>query len=90
MGDHIKRQKLKLSADLQFWRAERPDEWTMDEFIRKAINLESINSDFLDAAKIFQEYERACDDGDDVAMMLKYGEFANRINAAIVKAKEGE
>lgn len=29
-----------LSEDLQFWRAERPDEWIMDRFIQKAIILE--------------------------------------------------
>ena len=43
--------------------------------------------DFYAAAKIFQEYERACDDGDDVTMMLKYEKFASRINAAIAKAE---
>lgn len=32
---------MKLSEDLRYWRAERPDEWTMDEFIRKADKLES-------------------------------------------------
>ena len=30
----------KLSDDLKFWRAERPDEWTMDRFITQAIELE--------------------------------------------------
>lgn len=29
-----------LSEDLKYWRAERPDEWKMDEFIRKAVELE--------------------------------------------------
>ena len=29
-----------LSEDLKYWRAERPDEWTMDDFIRKAEALE--------------------------------------------------
>lgn len=27
---------MKLSDNLKYWRAERPDEWKMDEFIRKA------------------------------------------------------
>ena len=31
---------MKLSEHLQSWRAERPDEWTMDDFIRKAKALE--------------------------------------------------
>jgi hypothetical protein len=33
-----------LSEDLKRWRADRPDEWKMDEFIRKAEAMEkSIN-----------------------------------------------
>lgn len=31
---------MKLSEDLAYWRCERPDEWTMDRFIRKAKDLE--------------------------------------------------
>ena len=31
---------LLLSEDLKYWRAERPDEWTMDRFIRAAEKLE--------------------------------------------------
>ena len=30
----------KLSESLIFWRSDRPDEWTMDEFIRQARKLE--------------------------------------------------
>ena len=36
----MKRSDIPLSEDLRYWRAERPDEWTMDEFIRKAEELE--------------------------------------------------
>lgn len=31
---------MKLSDKLRQWRADRPDEWTMDEFIRMAEELE--------------------------------------------------
>jgi|GEM_PF-4900611 len=31
---------MKLSDHLKQWRAERPSEWKMDEFIRLAIELE--------------------------------------------------
>lgn len=31
----------KLGKKIQYWRAERPDEWTMDEFIRDADALEA-------------------------------------------------
>ena len=33
---------IKLSDDLKYWRAERPDEWTMDDFVRKARKLEAL------------------------------------------------
>ncbi len=29
-----------LSENLRYWRAERPDEWKMDDFIREADKLE--------------------------------------------------
>ena len=32
--------EIKLSEDLEYWRIERPDEWIMDRFIRKAKELE--------------------------------------------------
>ena len=38
-------KKRKLSEDIKYWRAERPDEWTMDEFIRAAQKLERELSD---------------------------------------------
>ena len=31
---------MRLSTDLENWRIDRPDEWKMDEFIRKARQLE--------------------------------------------------
>lgn len=34
--------RLKLSDDLKYWRAERPDEWIMDRFIKKAELLETV------------------------------------------------
>jgi len=39
----------KLSEEIKKWRADRPDEWIMDEFIRKAKLLEDEN-ERLDAA----------------------------------------
>jgi hypothetical protein len=38
---------VKLSEDLEYWRAERPSEWLMDEFIRGAKDLELKNADML-------------------------------------------
>ena len=34
-------EEIPLSDDLLYWRAERPDEWIMDRFIRKAKELEA-------------------------------------------------
>jgi hypothetical protein len=39
---------MPLSEHLKSWRAERPDEWTMDEFIRKAERLERLASEVAD------------------------------------------
>jgi hypothetical protein len=33
-------KEISLSDDLKYWRAERPDEWTFDIFIKKALILE--------------------------------------------------
>jgi hypothetical protein len=41
-----------LSKRLKFWRAERPDEWIMDEFIRDAEVLERQLNDL--AAKLVE------------------------------------
>lgn len=41
------REDIPLSEDLKHWRAERPDEWTMDRFIRKAILLEGLVTGYL-------------------------------------------
>lgn len=47
---------MKLSEELLNWRIDRPDEWKMDEFVRKAVALEKelelvqtlqANKDFL-------------------------------------------
>ena len=43
-------EEIKLSDDLKKWRAERPDEWTMDRFIRAAEKLERAtihNSEYM-------------------------------------------
>lgn len=59
-----------LSEDLQFWRAERPDEWTMDNFIQKATSLEEEIADLKDELRlntmkfnIIQEIVREALDG---------------------------
>jgi len=33
---------VRLSEDLKYWRAERPDEWTMDRFIEEAEKYEKL------------------------------------------------
>ena len=44
----------KLSEQLRYWRAERPDEWKMDEFIRQAKDLEDL---LIDAADHIETYD---------------------------------
>jgi hypothetical protein len=46
---------MKLSKDLKCWRAERPDEWTMDRFIRGAEKLEQHASDLRKKVKQWRE-----------------------------------
>lgn len=53
---------MKLSDDLQYWRAERPDEWTMDEFIRKAKRMETLLSQ-INGIIIESKNEIECADG---------------------------
>lgn len=38
---------ILLSDKLKDWHADRPDEWTMDEFIRDAIRLEGLVAGYL-------------------------------------------
>ena len=53
----------KLSEELSDWRAERPDEWKMDEFIRKAKKIEaklqntSSNNDYAKLPTIEECYQ---------------------------------
>lgn len=58
---------MKLSEMLTMWRAERPDEWRMDEFIRMALRLESdslelVKSEIIRAAHVVKITERFDDD----------------------------
>ena len=47
-----------LSELLKLWRAERPDEWIMDEFIREAERMEKQ----LQNASSNSDYAKSCDD----------------------------
>ena len=42
-------REMTLIEDLKRWRAERPDEWTMDRFIKKAVELEQRNKELSEA-----------------------------------------
>ena len=44
-----------LSDKLKDWRAERPDEWKMDEFIRDAIRLEGLVTGHLTELRNLQD-----------------------------------
>jgi hypothetical protein len=55
-----------LTELLKLWRAERPDEWTMDEFIREAERMEKLlqntssNCDYAVAVKNLINSEVDC------------------------------
>lgn len=59
----------RLSDKLQFWRSERPDEWTMDELIRDAQQLEAILSRHTEGFVPNEPTEAMVDAG--VAMALQ-------------------
>jgi len=67
---------VRLSSDLQKWRAERPDEWVMDEFIRNAKALE---------AEIASLKERL---RDEFAMHLKIDELTVNMAELIMGSKK--
>ncbi|MCP4648548.1 MAG: hypothetical protein GY853_00525 [PVC group bacterium] len=43
----LRKAKKPLSERMMKWRAERPDEWVMDEFIRAIKALEESNAEML-------------------------------------------
>ena len=45
-------KRYKLTDDLRYWRAARPDEWTMDRFIIEAERLEAIEACSKDTEKM--------------------------------------
>lgn len=51
---------IHLSEDLKYWRAEQPDEWIMDRFIKKAEALKAQVSTLIDALSQAREALKAC------------------------------
>jgi hypothetical protein len=45
--------EITLSGYIKTWRADRPDEWTMDEFIRKA---EKLERELQEARELYKSY----------------------------------
>lgn len=55
----IMSKDIPLSEDLKYWRAERPDEWTMSRFIRKATELEGLVTGYLtELCNLYEEIDR--------------------------------
>lgn len=50
---------MRLSDELLAWRADRPDEWKMDEFIRMAKRLEAdaVENEICAIRKFVSRYE---------------------------------
>lgn len=53
------KEKISLSEDLKYWRAERPDEWTMDRFIGKAEALEMFAQKEIEAPGTIDNSQRS-------------------------------
>lgn len=53
---------MRLSEDLQYWRAERPDEWTMDRFISHAKNNEILIERLKDLLRLIGYPKRGTDE----------------------------
>lgn len=49
------RKEILLSDKLKNWRIDRPDEWTMDIFIRDAVVLEGLVADYLTEIRNLQD-----------------------------------
>lgn len=48
---------MRLSDELEKWRCDRPDEWKMDEFIRKAREIEAALSEANEESKLYPGHE---------------------------------
>ena len=80
MKSENERCGIKLSEDLRYWRAERPDEWTMDRFIREAEKMEkqlqntSHNSDYAKLKDALEDIASAGGSltGEDAQVEMKY------------------
>lgn len=65
---------IKLSDDIKYWRAERPDEWVMDRFIKTSEQLESDNSQLIELLKKIDK---------DVLLPYEHSYYKNRIKELI-------
>ena len=59
-----------LTEHLKSWRADRPDEWTMDGFIKKALALEQENAKLKAKLMNIEEGLKRLDD------KMAYGDYA--------------
>jgi hypothetical protein len=83
------RDNKTLSGKMEFWRAERPDEWTMDEFIRDAEKLEAATA--LQAERV-RELEEALKLADAAlrGKNINLKALSRRVNLALsATAQEG-
>jgi len=54
---------MRLSEDLRKWRADRPDEWTMDRFIQEAARLEAVVEKFTSTNSAMDAIRKAYIEG---------------------------
>jgi len=66
---------MKLSEELEKWRADRPDEWKMDEFIRNADALEKQLAELQDKLRWRDAREELPIDNSYIIIQTKSGEI---------------
>jgi hypothetical protein len=82
---------MELSEMMQRWRAERPDEWRMDEFIRQAKSMEeSIRAFEIHIDNLRREFPIrnlvACE-GFLSYPLVKYNAVVDILNSGLDKTK---
>ena len=81
--------EMELSEKLKCWRAERPDEWTMGEFIRDSTALElEIERLEKEVLRLTEEYNRECNEKDD--LKAENEEWKRKFNLAVDIIEKGE
>lgn len=76
-------REMTLLEDLQYWRSERPDEWTMDRFIRKANELVADLAHYKAEAEFLKT-----DNHEFIRLLIKRSKEIDRLTAQCKVAED--